>query len=161
MHTKHVTVTALITISIFVGCGGPRGPSAPESTIVRPRASYELACPDPELVVTRVSASTYGVSGCGARATYTCMGAMGQYACSREGDVQGRSAPPPQPQAAEVTSSGAPVSTEVLPRSQAQLGCQDVRVFEIAHLTYAAHGCGGSAVYTCMGGMGQYACEVE
>lgn len=146
---------------LLVGCGGG-GPPAPEGTIIRPRAVYELACPDVQLVVTRVTGSTYAVAGCGASATYTCMGGMGNYACSREGDVEGRSGPPDVPAGAEeVTDSGRPVSDEVLPRARARLGCEDVRVFGIGRLTYAAHGCGGSVVFTCMGGMGQYSCQLE
>jgi hypothetical protein len=145
----------------LLACGGG-GRGAPESTIVRPRAVYELSCPDAELIVTRISGSTYGVSGCGARATYNCMGGMGQYACTREGDVEGRTTPPTIPADAEdVTASGQPVSTEVLPRSRASLQCDDVHVYEIARLTYAAEGCGNSVVFGCMGSMGNYRCEQQ
>lgn len=144
-----------------LACGGG-GHGAPESTIVRPRAVYELSCTDAELTVTRISGSTYGVSGCGARATYNCMGGMGQYACTREGDVQGRTTPPTVPAGArEVTTSGQPVSDEVLPRARASLQCDDVQVYEIARLTYAAEGCGGSVVFGCMGSMGNYRCEAQ
>lgn len=154
----------LLVASVFtaLGCGGGGGARAPETTIIRPRAVYELGCPDAQLVVTRVTGSTYSVAGCGASATYTCMGGMGNYACSREGTVEGRSTALDVPAGAEeVTASGRPVSDEVLPRARVQLGCDEVRVFEIARLTYAAHGCGGSAIYTCMGGMGQYSCQLE
>ncbi len=89
------------------------------------------------------------------------MGGMGNYACSREGEVQGRSGSSTVSPEADVTASGMPVSTEVLPRSRAQLGCDDVHIYEIAQLTYAAHGCGGSALFVCMGSMGQYMCQLE
>lgn len=161
MRILRLLSPAALASTLVTACGGG-GHGAPESTIVRPRAVYELSCPDADLVVTRVSGSTYGVTGCGASVTYTCMGGMGNYACSREGDVRGRTQPPSAPSGAtDVTASGEPVSSEVLPRSRAQLGCDDVRVFEIARLTYAAHGCGGSVVFACMGGMGNYQCQVE
>lgn len=142
-------------------CGGGRA-NGPDVTIVRPRAAYELSCGQDALNVRPISGSTHAVAGCGARATYTCMGGMGQYACSREGDVEGRTAPPEVPAGTtEVTSAGRPVSDEVLPRARERLGCQDVPVFEIARLTYAAHGCDGSVVFSCMGSMGNYRCQTE
>jgi hypothetical protein len=155
-------VVLLSAIASLGACGGRGGGAgAPETTIVRPRAAYELSCPDAQLAVTRISSSTYGVAGCGGRVTYTCMGGMGQYACSREGAVEG-AAPVSAPVGApDVTTSGRPVTDEVLPRAQAQLGCAEIRVYEIAHLTYAAHGCGGSMVFACMGGSGQYQCQTE
>lgn len=152
----------LVSLALSAGaCGGGRA-GGPDATIVRPRAAYELSCAETALEVRAVSRSTYAVSGCGAHATYTCMGSMGQYACSREGDVEGRTGAPEVPASTtDVTSSGRPVSDEVLPRAQERLGCQDVRVFEIAHLTYAAHGCDGSVVFSCMGSMGNYRCQME
>lgn len=53
------------------------------------------------------------------------------------------------------------VSMAVVACARAHLGCEDVSVYEIARLTYAAHGCGGSAVFACMGGTGQYSCQME
>lgn len=136
--------------------------AGPDRTLVRPRAAYELNCPDDQLELRQVSGSTFAVTGCGARATYTCMGGMGQYACSREGEVQGRSGTPTPPAGAnDVTSAARPVSDEVLPRSRAHLGCDAVRIYEIARLTYAAHGCGSEALFVCAGGGGQYRCQME
>lgn len=156
--TARSILVLLGTVATATACGG----AGPETTIVRPRAAYELSCPEAQLTVRPVTGSTYAVRGCGANATYSCMGGMGNYACSREGAVEGRSGPPSPPAAAQdVTSSGRPVEDEVLPRAQQRLGCQDVRVYEIGRLTYAAHGCDGSAVYACMGGAGNYSCQLE
>lgn len=116
---------------LLTACGG-----GPESSIVCPRAAYELNCPEAQLAVSRISGSTYAVEGCGASATYTCMGGMGNYACSREGDVTGRSeTPQPPPSAEDVTDAGRPVSDEILPRARHSLGCENVRVFQVARLT--------------------------
>lgn len=158
---QHQWLLALVLVLGATACGGGRA-SGPSETIVRPRAAYELSCSPSAVQVTPISGSTFAAEGCGARATYTCMGGMGQYACSREGAVEGRSGAPEVPAGADdVTSSGRPVSDEVLPRARARLGCEDVRVFEIARLTYAAHGCGSSVVFSCMGSMGSYQCQQE
>lgn len=37
---------------------------------IAPRASFDLDCPEEKLAVTELDSDTYGVSGCGKRATY-------------------------------------------------------------------------------------------
>lgn len=173
--TLSTALTLMIAASALAACGGARagatsasggvpGEGAPVATLVRPRAAYELRCDAQRLEIEEIARGTYHASGCGAEATYTCVGSMGQYACQRDGDIAGTlAAAPPPATGRDVTQAGAPVSTIVLPRATQELSCAgaSIEVREIASKTFVANGCGQEALYTCVGAMGHYQCQRE
>jgi hypothetical protein len=47
---------------LLAACHGPEP--------LRPRASFDLDCPEDSITVTELGGDTYGASGCGRRGTY-------------------------------------------------------------------------------------------
>ena len=105
----------MVAISIglaAVGCAHKSVQSVDLVPIVKKKASFELACPEAQLTVTELSdtsqrnaagatqAKTFGVEGCGTRATYDgyCVkGMMMKRTC----DARQQSAPTASPTAAD------------------------------------------------------------
>jgi hypothetical protein len=165
-------IIGLIGAVLLLGCGGAQkeeaagadsGERAPVSTMVRPRAEYELRCSGGQLQITEIAKLNYAAKGCGAEAVYVCVGSMGMYACKRDGEIRG-ALPESNPAAAAlapVAVEGAPVATIVVPRAANDLGCapESLAIYEIAAKTYVARGCNAERTYVCVGSMGMYQCE--
>ena len=49
---------------VLLGCVGMKN--------LKARAAYDLQCPQEQLQLTKLGKSSYGVDGCGRRATYVC-----------------------------------------------------------------------------------------
>jgi len=59
--------TTLVAVVVFgVACAS----EGRQRDIVSARAAFDLDCPKPRLQLTQVTGITYGVRGCGKRATY-------------------------------------------------------------------------------------------
>ena len=167
-------IIALVGGTLLLGCGGPQKPAAaaadggeraPVSTMVRPRAVYELRCPTEQLQITEIAKLNYAAKGCGVDAVYVCVGSMGMYACRRDGEIRG-TLPAADPAAGTLqpaAKEGAPVGTIVVPRAANDLGCaaDAITIYEIADKTYVARGCGAERTYACVGSMGMYQCEAN
>ena len=62
-----------LILSLFVvGCASGGG-------TVKDRAAFDLDCPKDKIEVTNIGGTSYGASGCGKKATYTCNGTWGTF----------------------------------------------------------------------------------
>jgi hypothetical protein len=69
MRVSSICLLAVVVFSI--GCG-------PNIETLRTRAAYDFRCADDQLTLTPLGTGTYGVDGCGHRATYV-QSATGQW----------------------------------------------------------------------------------
>lgn len=67
---------AAATILCTVACGPP-APGINMPRTLSKRASFDLSCPEEQLVGVGLSSNSHGVSGCGKKVTYVC--AKGAY----------------------------------------------------------------------------------
>ena len=63
-RTPSVWTTILALSGALLGCGSSAGP-------LEARAAHDLNCSQDQVVVTELGGKSYGVSGCGKKATYT------------------------------------------------------------------------------------------
>lgn len=68
---KHRLALALVaaTVALVIGCA-----SAGPQSVVRTRATSDLACPGRSLDVQGVGGTSFAATGCGQRALYSCSG---------------------------------------------------------------------------------------
>jgi hypothetical protein len=70
-HPQMRFIPFMLSAAALAACG-PTMTSARPEELTR-RAAFDLDCPEPSLKQTQLGEGTYGVSGCGRRATYVSM----------------------------------------------------------------------------------------